>query len=224
MEAYERVGLQRLRVRTAYTCQRFAVHAPHWQFVIWVRQFGMTVVTLIPGILASRGSVDEMEYIRGHADALMVVQVTFSLAILVMSTVWHWSVKPFAFAFQNWLEMWLLLASIIIIVLAGIFSATGGPQAGFLIEIILTSVLVGSVGLAGAYLVIHYRAYLREQAAVAVRRITHMPAAAARRMSSIIELNVTEASSVHSSPQRPPPPPPLPPLPPELVLGRSQKV
>lgn len=199
VDTYKSIGLGRMRVRTAFTCKRFAGHAPHWQFVIWTRQFALTWVTLIPGILAARGSADEVEYIRGNADTLMIVQVTVSCGILVIFTAWHWCVKPFAFAFQNWLEMWMLLSSSVIIALAGVYSAFGGPEAGIVIEVFLTSVLVGSVGLAGGYLVIHYRKFLKEQAAKAARRVSRLSVEGRRRMSSVVAGDGARAGGRRSS-------------------------
>lgn len=61
--------------------------------------------------------------------------------------------------------MWLLIASFLVILLAAIYSITRGKASGYTAEAILTSILVGSLGVAGTYLVIHYRAYLRELAA-----------------------------------------------------------
>ena len=61
--------------------------------------------------------------------------------------------------------MWLLVASFLVILLAAIYSITRGKASGYTVEAILTSILVGSLGVAGTYLVIHYRAYLRELAA-----------------------------------------------------------
>ena len=37
-----------VRTRTSYTCKRFANYAPYWQFVVWLRQFLLTWVTLHP--------------------------------------------------------------------------------------------------------------------------------------------------------------------------------
>ena len=61
--------------------------------------------------------------------------------------------------------MWLLIASFLVILLAAIYSITRGKASGYTAEAILTSILVGSLGVAGTDLVIHYRAYLRELAA-----------------------------------------------------------
>lgn len=98
------VGLERMQLRTSYTAKRFAPHAPYWQFVVWGRQLLLTIVTLIPAFLAHRGSVDEIEYIRGEADMLLVVQTSTAIGIIVVFTIFHWRVKPFAFHFQNWME------------------------------------------------------------------------------------------------------------------------
>lgn len=177
---WSQIGLERMRTRTSYTCKRFANHAPYWQFVVWLRQFLLTWVTFIPGILAAAGNASETEYIRGNADSLLAIQVSLSLTILVVAAAFHWRTKPFGFVFQNWLEMWLLMASIALITLAAIYSTTRGLAEGIAIEILLTATLIISLVAAAVYLVIHYRAYLREMAAKKALEIEE----ALKRMSS----------------------------------------
>ena len=204
---YSAIGLERMRTRTSYTCKRFANHAPYWQFVVWGRQFLLTVVTFIPGILAALGMAAEEEFIRGNADSLLSLQTTLSLAILVVAAVFHWRTKPFGFVFQNWLEMWLLTASIFLIALAAIYSATRGQSEGQVLEVALTTTLITSLLAAAVYLVIHYRTYLREVAArqaleleEALKRMRSSSSSFFRRQSSGALPVAQEASS--SQPKR----------------------
>ena len=67
--------LDRLHVRTSYTCKRFAPHAPYWQFIIWLRSFGMTVVTLLPAMHAAASGEVEVDFLRGNADTMLMLQV-----------------------------------------------------------------------------------------------------------------------------------------------------
>ena len=171
---------ERMRTRTSYTCKRFANHAPYWQFVVWLRQFLLTWVTFIPGILAAAGNASETEYIRGNADSLLAIQVSLSLHHSRCSRSLSLAHQAVRFRVQNWLEMWLLMASIALITLAAIYSTTRGLDEGIAIEILLTATLIISLVAAAVYLVIHYRAYLREMAAKKALEIEE----ALKRMSS----------------------------------------
>jgi hypothetical protein len=167
--AFERrhLTLARLRVRTSYTCKRFDTHAPYWQFVVWLRQLAMTVVTLLPRMFAlAEGQVEE-DFVRGNADMMLWLQVPLAIATLLLSAVLHWRVKPFLFAFQNWLEAWLLFASMAMIALASVYSLTRGQTSGFVLEGLLTSTLALSMIAAAVYLCRHYR---KEMAALAERQ------------------------------------------------------
>jgi hypothetical protein len=42
--------LAQLHYRLRFTMKRFARHAPYYQFVIWVRQFLLTAIAIIPDI------------------------------------------------------------------------------------------------------------------------------------------------------------------------------
>ena len=163
-------ALERMRRRTSYTCKRFGDHAPFWQFVLWARQGLLTLVTLMPSMLAQGNAMSEADFIRGAPDRVLAAQVISSLILLLVFAGFHWRVKPFGFKFQNWLEMWLLGASFMIIFLAMLYSVTKGKASGLIVEAILTSALLLSLAASGIYLVIHYRSFLRERG---VRRLVN---------------------------------------------------
>ena len=187
------VDVRRLRVRTSYTCRRFAPHAPYWQFILWTRQFLLTLITLTPAIsAAARGALEE-DYVRGNPDTMLLVQVPSSIVVLFLAGALHWRIKPFIYDFQNWLEAWLLFASILVITLAGVYSVTKGKTSGIAVETFLTTVLVCSLVFMAEYLHWHYR---KEMAAIARAKLRSVRGTidamrrgtvnAARRGSSII--------------------------------------
>lgn len=196
------IGVQRMRVRTSYTCKRFGEHAPYWQFVLWVRQFGMTLITLLPAILAHTGSVAEEDYIRGNADSLLAMQSSLSLFLIAFAGVVHWRIKPFAFAFQNWLEMWLLGASWTILFLATIYSLSRGQAEGIILEVLLTTVLLLSLIASAAYLVIHYRSFLREKAAQKAADMMEAARSLGRSVSSFVYSEASQSKRRSSQHRR----------------------
>ena len=54
----------------------WASAAIYWQFVVWGRQFAMTIITIVPRIVALSGAVSEEDFVRGNADSLLAGQTT----------------------------------------------------------------------------------------------------------------------------------------------------
>ena len=54
------VSIESLSYRLSFTTDRFARHAPRWQFVIWGRQFALTAIMLLPDLLGpSEHTIDK---------------------------------------------------------------------------------------------------------------------------------------------------------------------
>ena len=63
-----RLSYHSLKHRLHFITERFASHAPHWQFVIWGRQLALTAITLVPELV---GKVDELDEDRCAASLLL---------------------------------------------------------------------------------------------------------------------------------------------------------
>ena len=196
--------LERLRVRTSYTCKRFAAHAPYWQFVVWFRQLALTVVSLLPGIFAAAGSQLEEEYVRGEseADSLLWAQTFISCLVLLIAMVAHMRIHPFLFHFQNHLETWLLISSIVLIILAFIYTITVGTTTGIVLEAVLTSVLLASLIATATYLIIRYRREMRSMAEARLRQIAHAISSFSQRASSELSFGARKTARASGPSER----------------------
>ena len=122
--------LARLRERMRFVGKRFAPHVPYWQFVVWGRQFGLWLTTILPNAFPGEAAVDlnattylaDADYISYNnysaleegLDALAgsgltvstatpaAVYVSAALALGVLTTAWllHLRTLPFVYAFQ----------------------------------------------------------------------------------------------------------------------------
>jgi hypothetical protein len=95
-----RLPAQRLDSRLHFITRRFAAKAPFHQFAVWARQLA----------LLACGS----ETLAWNAQSwlgLPWLQSALALCVLVLALTYHISLQPFAFAFQNALETWLLRVS-----------------------------------------------------------------------------------------------------------------
>jgi hypothetical protein len=114
----------------------------------------------------------------------------------------HWRIKPFAFAFQNWLEMWLLGASWTILFLATIYSLSRGQAEGIILEVLLTTVLLLSLIASATYLLIHYRSFLREKAAQKAADMMEAARSLGRSVSSFVYSEASQSKRRSSQHRR----------------------
>ena len=68
---------------------------------------------------------------------------------------WHRSVHPYAFPFQNYLESWLFGSAAVFVLLALVYTFL--PSRATAVELSLLVVLIGTVGAAAVYVTIAYR-------------------------------------------------------------------
>ena len=149
--------------RVRYLTGRFAVHAPRWQLVIWLRQ--LTLLLLVTASkLASSGSFgDEMFLVR---------YVTAAGALCFLNAFWwlHHTSQPYAFHMQNALENWLYASNVLLLLLAIGYTAlaqqyqqqhstTAVPRSvRVVIEALMLVVLVGGWLVAARYMARSLRA------------------------------------------------------------------
>ena len=119
-------------------------HAPTWQFILWTRQFLLTLITLTPAIsAAARGA-------SRRTTCAATPTRCCSSRCRARSSCSSWRGRctggsSLIYDFQNWLGAWLLFASILVITLAGVYSVTKGKTSGIAVETFLTTVLVCSL-------------------------------------------------------------------------------
>ena len=144
---------ERLRVRLEYLTSKYAPHAAYWQFVLWLRQLALVGVS--EGFEAYKTS------------DLVLVEAAAALAVLVATLALHCRVRPYAYGYQNRLEVLLASCSVIALVGGCVFyghthgaelspAATGGYTA-FVVLLLLGPVAVVVV-VASVRLVGHVRA------------------------------------------------------------------
>jgi len=201
--------------------QRFGEHAPFWQFVIWGRQLVLTLLVLFPsfigieeeveaiGVAANASlamtneSLSEAQLMQSEQQRLEAVrwpQVGVALLVLLLSALWTARSLPFYSAFQNWIELWLLGSSGLVIILA--FAYTHFPASHLPLEIALTSFLVVSTLAAALYLFVHYRRQVKRateeaarRASAAAKRASQRASVSARRLSSRASFSVRPRDS-----------------------------
>lgn len=111
--------LKRLEVRVEYLTQRYAKHAPYWQFVVWARQLALMTVASVAR--AVHDNHDEATVQIG----LVWAQAVIALLILSASFWLHRHILPYEFAFQNEVESWLFGANLAMLLLAMIYTGLG---------------------------------------------------------------------------------------------------
>lgn len=157
------LSLTRLQYRLSYQTKRFAHHACHWQFVIWLRQLLLTLIVLLPRFL-ERTDLKPSEPLTGSAalnEPLVWLQAGLALFILCIFWLWHAVVKPFSFTFQNNLEHFLFFCSFAILLLS--MAYTFPNERSLVVEILLTGLLLVSIASAGLVGCAQYRRHLRKK-------------------------------------------------------------
>ena len=104
---------QRLKRRLNYLTKRFNDHAPYWQFIIWARQISI--------LIANFNVLHGFQYTKWVLSIIV-------LCICFLSLILHMHVKPYKYEFQNEVDKWLLIANIIIVFTATIYSELLKPS------------------------------------------------------------------------------------------------
>ena len=254
-----RMSAVRLEARTKYMAQRFSAKAPFWQFVIWARQVVLTVLVLLPNMLGLDESGDEADIIGGlgandtllnatmnatqAAEAaedaallqtLRYIQVVGALTVLILASVWTWHRMPFFSNYQNWLELWLLFASILLIGLAFVYTLVSTYY--WWLEVLMTTALLATLLAAAIFLFIHYRRQVARHAKEAQLALSRTASSFYNARRSTINAFNNRRSTARGSTSigwgsmqnilgfrgstvtAPPPPSDLPPPPPELPI------
>ena len=102
-----KMSKQRLKRRLNYLTKRFNDHAPYWQFVIWARQISI--------LIANFNVLYGFQYTKWILSIIVI-------CICFVSLILHMHVKPYKYEFQNEVDKWLLIANIIIVFTATIYS------------------------------------------------------------------------------------------------------
>ena len=143
------IAPRRLEKRVCYFTQRFAPHAPRWQWTIWARQlaiFALAVVSRLIKVLAP----------DSHSTAVYIIAI---IALVVVAAFWqqHRRKQPFAYRFQNAMESALFATNMLLIIFLSMYAllrrAMQADSAALIVcEVVLMIVLLGS--LLGAALII----------------------------------------------------------------------
>jgi hypothetical protein len=164
------IAPRRLEKQVAFLTRRFATHAPTWQLVIWVRQLALFIIGLLAEQTLSRIESGPRE----HFLRVRIVYATLAIGVTLAAWRYHRKWQPYYYRFQNSIESWLYSSTVMLIVLACIYSALPSHRRAseavkatrVVIEIILLGVLVGSLIGAAAYAVYRLRAARRQLASI----------------------------------------------------------
>ena len=141
----------RLERRLSFLTERFAPHAPYWQYVVWLRQFLLTLVVQIAQSIIDdkddikEGSVvcnlvnqsnsgnstdafaaDEGAFCRPISGAsLAAVWTHAAFALVIFFAFWAAQSfqRPYVYAFQNQIEWWLHAANVALVSLGTLYTA-----------------------------------------------------------------------------------------------------
>ena len=159
---------ERLQLRLSFLTERFGAHAPYWQFVVWLRQFLLTLDVWVADLyLGPTGSA---------ADFQGVVLAHAVVALLIFVAFWALQVRvqPYAFHFQNQIEQYLFAANVAVVALGVVWAYASGTSAA--VEYLLVALLVTSLALGAVYICHQSRkAHLARRAELAMRanRFSH---------------------------------------------------
>ncbi|KAL1496050.1 hypothetical protein AB1Y20_014679 [Prymnesium parvum] len=238
---FSRLSVDRLAYRVSYMTHRFASSAQYWQFVVWLRQFLLEAMALLPTLLGSSASSLSLE--PGKLDEAPIKQWVIwlhsSLALVVIAAfaLYHRRVYPYYYEFQNKMEDWLYFASGTMILLGVVYTFL--DRKHLLVEVLLLVVLVGSLCGSAAYLTFNYNkgrleplhrvqrlgsrlgldeplerasSFLSSASSSFARRLRRpSPPPAAKPAASPAPARSTDSSSSHSSHAAPPEEPAAPP-------------
>eukprot|EP00322_Chrysochromulina_rotalis_P006973 CAMPEP_0115830238 /NCGR_PEP_ID=MMETSP0287-20121206/1516_1 /TAXON_ID=412157 /ORGANISM="Chrysochromulina rotalis, Strain UIO044" /LENGTH=267 /DNA_ID=CAMNT_0003283539 /DNA_START=13 /DNA_END=816 /DNA_ORIENTATION=- len=199
----------RLELRMSYMTKRFRKGAQGWQFVVWGRQLLLTLLTFLPGMRDMSDDFDEgsvqtagnatgvQQGFDADSRLVVIVQVVGTLLVLGNSLALHWYVQPFAFLYQNSIESFLLVSSILSILLA--FAYTWSPTPILALEVSLTGTLLLSVVAVAVYLLVLYRRAVHDELQRRLHRmhgsLSSLGAHSFRRAASTTASTTTSRSS-----------------------------
>ena len=151
---------RRLARQVAFLTGRFAPHAPSWQFVIWLRQAALFATALAAQLMFPRLELGEAETAR-YWFALTAAAITLAAWLL------HRRTQPFAYRYQNVLDEWLYASVIALLALVSIYAAIPRESpVSTLFEVLLLTVLLGSLVGGAAFAVYQLRATAHTLAAI----------------------------------------------------------
>lgn len=168
----------RLKERLRFTTKRFRPGAPYWQFVVWGRQFGLWVCTVIPDSTVAPVP-SNVTIVSSEAPQSWSVYFAAGIAVAVFAGAWalHVRAHPYVFAFQNFVESGLFFSSIVVVVGATLYTAlkeccdeTVGDMLA--LDIGLLVLLVGSIALATCQLSWNYRKQQRKLVRALSRQVS----------------------------------------------------
>ena len=147
------VDIDRIIYRLSYVTDRFAEHAPHWQFVVWTRQLLLTIVTFVPDMFTDGGFEPDPDQEKSAAEYNKGSVWSHAIAaILIILASWqlHRQVKPYEYSFQNFIESFLFVTDVMVIFLCCVYTFLKTKL--FVVEAALVSVLLVSLLVACGYL------------------------------------------------------------------------
>ncbi|KAL1529009.1 hypothetical protein AB1Y20_010330 [Prymnesium parvum] len=178
--SWGKMGLTRAKLsfRLSYFVNRYAAHAPWWQFLIWVRQLLLTFTTIMPEFLSSRlvaatvrADLSSADQLRAQAELdITLLWIHAAVAVLIFAIFWaaHVRWQPYVHRVQNVLESWLFFSDIVIVGLGCAYTVLftyydGVYIPSLVVEVLIVSLCAGSLVLAIAYFAYEYRqAHKRE--------------------------------------------------------------
>ena len=197
----------RLNERMRFIQKRFETHAPYWQFVVWGRQLMLFFMTILPDATVKRGSTmvavvaNSTNTTEQHSSSTVIhgtprpepwsIYTAAGIGIVVLLLSWwlHVHTHPYRYKFQNYVESGLFFTAIIVIILGCLYSILHNEYgySGIHIDVVMVTILIGSVVIAAANLTWNYRKHQKEIAAAASNMMKGAAAATeqlARNLSS----------------------------------------
>uniref|UniRef100_A0A7S2NHY8 Uncharacterized protein n=2 Tax=Haptolina brevifila TaxID=156173 RepID=A0A7S2NHY8_9EUKA len=138
------IAPRRLASQLAFLTHRFAPHASHWQLVIWLRQFVLSLATIIGKQLLLR--------LQGSSrDVGRYTIVAIIISIVGVSWATHNYHQPYKYNHQNALEAWLFASTIALLVITCISSACAGilgnaDSVREMLDVLMVIVFIISLG------------------------------------------------------------------------------
>ena len=175
----------RLERRLSFLTERFASHAPYWQYVVWLRQFLLTlVVQITQSVIDDKDDIKEGSVVCNLVDlsssnltnalaadvgaycrpisgaSLAAVWTHVALVLVIFLAFWAAQSiqRPYVYAFQNRIEWWLYAANVALVSLGTLYTAlkvNGTASAG--VEALCVLTLVISLLVAAAFMVYRSR-------------------------------------------------------------------
>ena len=81
--------------------KRYAEHAPYWQFVIWSRQFFLTLTTILPDTVTSMVDASSDSYVEAGHTWTLWIHAGAALVCFLVAAVAHYRVQPYRFGSES---------------------------------------------------------------------------------------------------------------------------